>query len=77
MENYLWGKGVAMKTLLENWNRFLAENRQNYHILSETAFSRIVTDYAEAGYIVITATELARQKRDPLVRRKKKLHKLL
>jgi hypothetical protein len=55
MENYLWEKGVAMKTLLENWNRFLAENRQNYHILSETAFSRIVTDYAESGYIVITS----------------------
>jgi len=44
-----------MKKLLENWNRYLTESRKNYHILSETAFSRIVTDYAESGYIIITS----------------------
>jgi hypothetical protein len=45
----------VMKKLLEGWNNYLAENRKNYHVLSETAFSRIVTDYAETGYIVITS----------------------
>ena len=44
-----------MKTLLDNWNKYLAESQQNYYVLSETAFSRIVTDYAEAGYIVVTS----------------------
>jgi len=46
---------LTMKTLLDNWNKYLTESQQNYHVLSETAFSRIVTDYAESGYIVITS----------------------
>jgi len=44
-----------MKQLLEKWNKYLKDNRWKYHILNETAFSRIVTDYGEAGYIIITS----------------------
>ena len=44
-----------MKQLLENWNNYLRDNRWKYRVLSETAFSRIVTDYGEKGYIVITS----------------------
>jgi len=44
-----------MKKLLEQWNRYLKDNRWKYHILNETAFSRIVTDYGKLGYIIITS----------------------
>lgn len=46
---------MSMKTILENWNSYLKEDRWKYRVLSETAFSRIVTDYGERGYIVITS----------------------
>tara|TARA_R100000750_G_C2329945_1_gene89761 strand:+ start:240 stop:974 length:735 start_codon:yes stop_codon:yes gene_type:complete len=44
-----------MKQLLEKWNKYLKDNRWKYHILNETAFSRVVTDYGELGYIIITS----------------------
>ena len=44
-----------MKQLLEKWNKYLKDNRWKYHILNETAFSRIVTDYGERGYVIITS----------------------
>jgi len=46
---------MQMKQLLENWNSYLRDNRWKYHVLSETAFSRIVTDYGKKGYIIITS----------------------
>jgi len=46
---------MQMKQLLENWNSYLSDNRWKYRVLSETAFSKIVTDYGEKGYIVITS----------------------
>jgi len=52
-----------MKQLLENWNRYLKENRWKYRILSETAFSRIVTDYGELGYIIITSDRTCKAER--------------
>ena len=44
-----------MKHLLENWNKYLELNGWGYRILSEVSFSRIVTDYVERGYIIITS----------------------
>jgi len=44
-----------MKQLLENWNNYLKINGWGYQILSETSFSRIITDYGERGYIIITS----------------------
>jgi len=44
-----------MKLILENWRKYIFDSHHNYRILNETAFSRIVTDYGEGGYIVITS----------------------
>ena len=44
-----------MKQILENWNSYLRDERWGYRLLSETSFSRIVTDYGERGYIIITS----------------------
>ena len=44
-----------MKQLLETWNKYLKDNNWKYRVLSETAFSRIVTDYGDRGYIIITS----------------------
>ena len=44
-----------MKQILENWNGYLRDERWGYRLLSETSFSRIVTDYGERGYIIITS----------------------
>ena len=46
---------MQMKQLFESWNKYLANNRWKYHILNETAFSRIVTDYGERGYVILTS----------------------
>jgi len=44
-----------MKQLIENWNRFLRQGGHKYRILSETSFSRVITDYGKLGYIIITS----------------------
>ena len=44
-----------MKQLLENWNKYLKSDNWKYQILSETAFSKVVTHYGKMGYIVITS----------------------
>tara|TARA_Y100000310_G_scaffold115804_1_gene114414 strand:- start:1297 stop:2034 length:738 start_codon:yes stop_codon:yes gene_type:complete len=44
-----------MKQLLENWNKYLRDNDWKYRILTEAAFSRIVTDYGDRGYIIVTS----------------------
>ena len=46
---------MPMKQLLENWNKYLADNKWKYRVLNETAFSRIVTDYGDTGYIILTS----------------------
>jgi len=46
---------MHMKQLLESWNKYLIDNNWKYHILNETAFSRIVTDYGDRGYIILTS----------------------
>jgi hypothetical protein len=46
---------MQMKQLLESWNKYLVDNNWKYRILNETAFSRIVTDYGDRGYIILTS----------------------
>ena len=46
---------MHMKRLLESWNQYLSSNKWKYHLLSEAAFSRIVTDYGERGYVILTS----------------------
>ena len=46
---------MYMKQLFESWNKYLADNNWKYRILNETAFSRIVTDYGDRGYIILTS----------------------
>ncbi len=44
-----------MKQLLENWNKYLVDNNWKYRILNEVAFSRVMTDYGERGYVILTS----------------------
>jgi len=46
---------MYMKQLFESWNKYLADNNWKYRVLNETAFSRIVTDYGDRGYIILTS----------------------
>jgi len=46
---------MYMKQLFESWNKYLGDNNWKYRILNETAFSRIVTDYGDRGYIILTS----------------------
>ena len=46
---------MHMKQLLESWNKYLVDNNWKYRILNEAAFSRIVTDYGDRGYVILTS----------------------